>query len=63
VTPATAAIGAMNANDDPRKLGILPLVRIRYRIVPAPDVMIATDGFRPVSMGTRTVAPNIAMRC
>jgi hypothetical protein len=31
--------------------------------VPTPALKSATEGFKPVTIGTNTVAPNIAIKC
>ena len=55
-------MGAMKANDEPRKIGTLPLVT-KWKIdVPIPAVKSAVAGSRPTSNGTRTVAPKATKR-
>jgi len=53
----------MNAKDDPRKAGTFAPVRRMYSKVPVPAVNRAVEGLRPVSIGTRMVAPNMANTC
>ena len=55
-------IGAMNAKLLPRKIGTLPLVTAWKIRVPTPAVNKATDGSRPTSSGTSTVAPKATNR-
>jgi len=58
-----ARMGAMKANDEPKKTGTMPPV-IRWKSrVPSPAVTSATEGWSPVKSGTKTVAPNIATAC
>ena len=55
-------IGAMKANDDPRKIGTLPFV-VKWKMkVPIPAVKRAVAGSSPTSNGTRTVAPKATKR-
>ena len=54
---------ARNAKEEPRKTGTLNLVQQWNIKVPTPAENSASDGLRPVSKGTRTVAPNMANRC
>ncbi len=53
----------MKANDDPRKAGTFIFV-IKWKIkVPRPAKRSVTETGRPVIVGTRMVAPNIANMC
>src|SRR3990170_7799819 len=56
-------IGAMNANDEPRKTGTMPLVTRWNMSVQIPAESKARLGLNPRIRGTRTVAPNIATVC
>jgi hypothetical protein len=61
--PTYNASGAIKAKDEPRYVGTFPRV-IRWKIkVPTPLATSALPGSRPVSAGTKTVAPNIANKC
>lgn len=55
-------IGAMKAKLLPRKMGTLPLVTAWNMSVPTPAVNSATEGSRPTSRGTSTVAPKATNR-
>ncbi len=55
-------IGAMKANELPKKMGTLPLVTKWKMNVPSPAVKSAVDGLIPTSNGTRTVAPTATKR-
>ena len=55
-------MGAMNAKEEPRKIGTLPLVTKWKMKVPKPAVNKAVAGSRPTSNGTRTVAPKATNR-
>lgn len=46
-----------------KKTGTFPLVTKWNIKVPKPAQKIATDVSKPVKIGTKTVAPNIAIRC
>jgi hypothetical protein len=55
-------IGAMKAKDEPKKMGTLPPVTRWNTNVPIPAVNKAVAGDRPISNGTRTVAPKATKR-
>ena len=57
-----AMMGAMKANELPRKIGTLPFVTKWNRNVPTPAVKSAVAGSMPMSSGTSTVAPNATKR-
>ena len=67
--PAASAMGAIaaypprNAKEEPRNAGTLPFVRKWNSNVPSPANNSVVDTSRPVSMGTRIVAPNMANIC
>jgi hypothetical protein len=56
-------IGPINAKDEPTYAGSLAFVHKIYNSVPTPLQNSAIDGLRPVSIGTRIVAPTIANKC
>ena len=57
-----ARIGAMKANELPKKIGTRPLVT-KWKIkVPTPAVKRAVAGSMPMSRGTSTVAPKATKR-
>ncbi len=58
-----AVTAARKAKDEPRNTGTLNLVQQWNIKVPTPAENNASDGLRPVSKGTSTVAPNMAKRC
>lgn len=61
--PITACSAAIKAKELPRKVGIRPLVH-RWKIrVPTPAANSATLTSRPVRMGTRMVAQDMAKAC
>ena len=53
----------MNANDDPRNAGTLPLDAKWNKSVPKPANRSVADTDSPVKVGTKIVAPNIANMC
>ena len=53
----------MNANEEPKNAGTLPLARIWKSSVPRPANSSVSLTERPVSTGTKMVAPNIANMC
>ena len=53
----------IKAKLDPKNTGTLKSVHLWNNKVPTPAQNIATDGSKPVSSGTNTVAPNIASKC
>ena len=55
-------IGAIKAKLLPKNTGTLPLVTAWKISVPTPAVSSATEGSRPTSNGTRTVAPKATKR-
>ena len=64
--PANAAdIEPMNANEEPRKTGLLNLVKSRYTSVPtpAPNIAAAAVSPFPTIAGTAMVAAMIANTC
>ena len=60
---AIAAYPAINANDEPRNAGTLPLESKWNNRVPKPANNNVACTERPVSTGTRMVAPNMANMC
>ena len=64
-SPALCAAvkGAMNANEDPKYDGRRFLVMRRNAIVPRPENNKVVLTGNPVRVGTRSVAPNMAMTC
>ena len=55
-------MGAMKANELPRKIGTRPLVTKWKMNVPRPAVKRAVEGLMPTSRGTSTVAPKATKR-
>ena len=53
----------MNANDEPRNAGTLPFELKWNSSVPTPANSSVAETDRPVSVGTRMVAPNMANMC
>ena len=53
----------MKANDEPRNAGTFPFERKWNKSVPKPANRSVAETERPVSTGTRIVAPNIANMC
>ncbi len=58
-----AAIGAKNANEEPRYEGTRFLVINKKSIVPIPEKNKVVVGDMPVRIGTKKVAPNMAAIC
>ena len=58
-----AAYPAMKAKEEPRKAGTLPCDRKWNSSVPRPANSSVALTDRPVRIGTRIVAPNIANMC
>ena len=53
-----AIIGAIKANEEPKKIGTLREVNNWNNNVPMPAPNNANAGFNPVNKGTNTIAPN-----
>ena len=63
--PNAANMEPRNANDEPRKTGLLNLVNNRYTRVPTPAPKSAADWLMPLPTiaGTAMVAARIASSC
>ena len=57
-----AMMGAIKANELPRKMGTRPLVTTWKMRVPTPAVKSAVAGLMPIRRGTSTVAPKATKR-